>query len=259
MIRNIILAGPPLLTFALIEWGHVTTILVFYKDGIAQLFFINIFYIFFVSSFIQIMRTNPGTVNRSPEVTYMVRYDNGEERFCDVCNVLKPDRSHHCQICKTCVLRQDHHCPWVYNCVGYYTHKLFILFTFYGFIYCTTVFISLSSNYSSISNSASINFELNVFMVTVASGLFAVALLIFSSLHISYALRNLTSMESIGFPRTRFEHRRDLNIFRLDTLENIKMYMGYDVLNWWIPTVPKFNSDGYEFELNHEAQVMLNA
>ena len=99
--------------------------------------------------------------------------------------------------------------------------------------------------------------ELNTFMALVASGLFSVALFIFSALHISYALRNITSMDAMGFPRTRFSHRNDLNIFRKSYLENFKMFMGDDITYWWIPTVPKFHSDGHEYDLNEEAGRLL--
>ena len=52
-------------------------------------------------------------------------------RYCKMCNVWKPDRTHHCSICNRCILNMDHHCPWINNCVGFYNRKFFMLFVIY--------------------------------------------------------------------------------------------------------------------------------
>jgi len=58
--------------------------------------------------------------------------ENEELGFCDICETLKPPRSHHCSVCNRCVHRMDHHCPWVGGCVGLQNMKTFILFLFYA-------------------------------------------------------------------------------------------------------------------------------
>ena len=50
---------------------------------------------------------------------------------CDICDKVKPSRSHHCSVCGTCVFLMDHHCPWINNCVGLENLRYFLLFTFY--------------------------------------------------------------------------------------------------------------------------------
>ncbi|CAM9338651.1 unnamed protein product, partial [Lampetra planeri] len=40
------------------------------------------------------------------------RTNSGAVRFCERCQLLKPDRCHHCSVCDKCILKMDHHCPW---------------------------------------------------------------------------------------------------------------------------------------------------
>ena len=64
-------------------------------------------------------------------------------RYCEKCQHIKPDRTHHCSMCGQCVLKMDHHCPWVNNCVAFNNYKFFVLFLGYALLYC--IFISLTS------------------------------------------------------------------------------------------------------------------
>uniref|UniRef100_A0A1A8NQ63 Palmitoyltransferase n=1 Tax=Nothobranchius pienaari TaxID=704102 RepID=A0A1A8NQ63_9TELE len=64
------------------------------------------------------------------------RTNSGAIRFCERCQLLKPDRCHHCSVCDKCILKMDHHCPWVNNCVGFSNYKFFMLFLAYSLLYC---------------------------------------------------------------------------------------------------------------------------
>lgn len=53
-------------------------------------------------------------------------------QYCFVCNLVKPERTHHCSRCGKCWLKMEHHCPWVNNCVRQSNQKYFYTFLFYG-------------------------------------------------------------------------------------------------------------------------------
>nr|ODO04468.1 vacuolar protein [Cryptococcus depauperatus CBS 7855] len=64
-------------------------------------------------------------------------------RWCQFCEIVKPDRTHHCRHCGTCVLQFDHHCVWIGQCVGWSNHKFFIIFNFWTAVYCFYIMIFL--------------------------------------------------------------------------------------------------------------------
>ncbi|GAB1293112.1 Palmitoyltransferase ZDHHC2 [Apodemus speciosus] len=74
---------------------------------------------------------------------------SGAIRYCDRCQLIKPDRCHHCSVCDKCILKMDHHCPWVNNCVGFSNYKFFLLFLA---TLCCTAFSLLLQIYSILSD-----------------------------------------------------------------------------------------------------------
>lgn len=78
-------------------------------------------------------------VTKKYDLPIACRNYSGGIRYCEKCNIIKPDRCHHCSMCKTCVLKMDHHCPWINNCVSFTNYKFFILFLGYTFALCIFV------------------------------------------------------------------------------------------------------------------------
>merc|ERR1719201_2842221 len=91
----------------------------------------NLTYTNLLVAFYMSVMTDPGLVPRS--WGFYMGDETKRRRYCKMCNVWKPDRTHHCSICNRCILNMDHHCPWINNCVGFYNRKFFIQLLLYIF------------------------------------------------------------------------------------------------------------------------------
>jgi len=95
-------------------------------------FFFNLAFFNLNLAFYMAMMTDPGLVPRS--WGFYMGDETKRRRYCKMCNVWKPDRTHHCSLCNRCILNMDHHCPWINNCVGFYNRKFFIQLLFYVYL-----------------------------------------------------------------------------------------------------------------------------
>ena len=100
---------------------------------IIRIIFFNILIILLAGSLYMTSKTNPGT---TPVYWgfHIGDEDFKKKRYCLLCQVFKPERTHHCSICNLCILNMDHHCPWVDNCIGFYNKKFFIQLLCYFFL-----------------------------------------------------------------------------------------------------------------------------
>ncbi|XP_018326991.1 palmitoyltransferase ZDHHC15B isoform X2 [Agrilus planipennis] len=177
------------------------------------------------------------------------RASNGSVRYCEKCQVIKPDRAHHCSVCGECILKMDHHCPWVNNCVCFSNYKYFMLFLGYSLIYC--IYISLTSVQYFISfwqgNLQGMGRFHILFLFFVAL-MFAVSLVSLFGYHVYLVSKNRTTLEAFRPPI--FHHGPDKNGFSLGTYNNFLAVFGENPKTWLIP-IKTSMADGCTFPLKH--------
>ena len=55
-------------------------------------------------------------------------------KYCEECNIFKPQSINHCRECNNCVLEMDHHCYWFDTCVGRNNLSYFYIYIYSGII-----------------------------------------------------------------------------------------------------------------------------
>jgi len=176
-----------------------------------------------------------------------MRTIQGSVRYCDRCSLIKPDRAHHCSMCGSCVLKMDHHCPWVNNCVAFFNYKFFVLFLFYGFVYC--IFVSLSTAkyflqfwYRSFESTGQSKFHI-LFLFFVSS-MFSISLCSLLVYHIHLVTNNRTTLEAFRAPV--FRRGPDRDVFSLGKLSNLQEVFGDDIKAMMFPIFTSLG-DGLTF------------
>ncbi|KAG8448111.1 hypothetical protein GDO86_015271 [Hymenochirus boettgeri] len=174
------------------------------------------------------------------------RTGSGAIRFCDTCQVVKPDRCHHCSVCGMCVLKMDHHCPWVNNCIGYSNYKFFLLFLAYAMLYCMYIGCTVFK-YFLLYWTVSIS---KTFYLTLAFRLF-VALMFFISLMFLFGYHCWL----VSLNRTHTRHFQpsisngpDKNGFHLGLCRNLEQVFGKKKKLWLIPVFTSLG-DGFSFPM----------
>ncbi|XP_054852569.1 palmitoyltransferase ZDHHC15 isoform X2 [Eublepharis macularius] len=174
------------------------------------------------------------------------RTGNGAIRFCDRCQLIKPDRCHHCSVCAMCVLKMDHHCPWVNNCIGFSNYKFFLLFLAYSLLYCmyiaATVFKYFIKFWKAELTNGRSKFHI-LFLLFVAI-MFFVSLLFLFSYHCWLVSRNRSTLEAFSAPV--FQNGPDKNGFNLGFVKNLQQVFGEKRRLWLLPVVSS-QGDGHFF------------
>lgn len=197
----------------------------------------QISFLLFLMSLFAAMRTEPGRV--PVHWGFFVGEEVRRRRYCRVCDLWKPDRTHHCSQCGRCVLNMDHHCPWINNCVGFYNRKFFIQTLIYADV---CLFLLTSHTMYHLANSA---FEFNqhhlaspvdyidwgccCILITLAA-ILLIGLIPFTRFHWHLLVINSTTIERMDSANRAEDARYDLGVLR-----NIQQVFGTSAWFWWLP------------------------
>jgi len=206
--------------------------------AVVLLFFYHLLFLGLISAFYQCIMTDPGVV--PPNWGFYMGDETKRRRYCKMCNVWKPDRTHHCSICNRCILNMDHHCPWINNCVGFYNRKFFIQLLLYVYS-CLIVIVlfsvvplyhrlcNLTQNPSASHHTWYVITSVFVFMAYCMSVLLIVTLTNFLKFHLKLVLENYTTIENLE----REEGAKSK--FDIGRRRNWEQVFGTNPWLWWYP------------------------
>ena len=184
-------------------------------------------------------KTNPGT---TPVYWgfHIGEEDFKKKRYCLLCQVFKPERTHHCSICNLCILNMDHHCPWVDNCIGFYNKKFFIQLLSYFLLtslcFCI-MYIPYSIDiikiiYKTYKKGTDKNFEKKYYLFLINNILllgFSVVDFNFLKFHIKLIKSNLTTIETLD--NDLMENKK----YDMGFETNFRQIFGDNKLLWFLP------------------------
>lgn len=171
---------------------------------------------------------------------------SGAIRYCDRCQLIKPDRCHHCSVCDRCILKMDHHCPWVNNCVGFSNYKFFLLFLAYSLLYCLFItatdlcyFIKFWTD--GLPNTPA---KFHIMFLFFAAAMFSISLSSLFGYHCWLVSKNKSTLEAFRAPI--FRHGTDKNGFSLGFRKNLRQIFGDEKRYWFLPVFTSLG-DGCSF------------
>jgi len=263
-----VLLATALITAVIVAYFHVILPLYATEEGIPWKMMCHVVLSLFLSGYIafnyfMVVFTPPGFViasqEGSTEEAAEPKRGEGFSRYCKICKMAKPERTHHCHVCKRCVLKMDHHCPWVSNCVGSLNHKYFVLFLLYLWLGCAYVAIMSFSPFQDFSsfklrNSSTRGIVIFSFVITLSVTL---ALSFMLSWQLYLALSGQTTIE---FYFNQFKGRQSKtrgqkweNPYDLGVRKNFQLFFGSGQywFSWLLPSLSTAR-DGSAFAVRDE-------
>ncbi|KAM9602674.1 palmitoyltransferase ZDHHC20 isoform 3-T3 [Morphnus guianensis] len=167
-------------------------------------------------------------------------------RYCDRCQLIKPDRCHHCSACDICVLKMDHHCPWVNNCVGFSNYKFFLLFLLYSLLYCLFVAATVLQYFIKFwtNELPDTHAKFHVLFLFFVAAMFFISILSLFSYHCWLVGKNRSTIETFRAPT--FRNGPDKNGFSLGCSKNLREVFGDEKKYWLLPIFTSLG-DGCNF------------
>jgi len=204
------------------------------SNAIWVLFFYHIQFALLMISFYQCIMTDPGIV--PPYWGFYMGDETKRRRYCKMCNVWKPDRTHHCSVCNRCILNMDHHCPWINNCVGFYNRKFFIQLLVYAYIILWYIIFSAPSEIYRRTLRSRYDvptwygfFTLLTCMAYCMAFFMACVLTNFLRFHVKLVRDNYTTIENLE----REENAKSK--FDIGQRRNWEQVFGANSYLWWLP------------------------
>ncbi|CAO3701674.1 unnamed protein product [Rhizopus stolonifer] len=174
---------------------------------------------------------------------------DGQPKYCHMCNCFKPERAHHCRECNSCVLKMDHHCPWVSGCVGFGNYKFFFLFVLYTGLYGVWIFVSSLPLVVRGIQEMNDTLDPQWIVLIILAFIFGFTVLGFAGVHCSYIIRNETTLEHMA--DRPYDVRVDFDtsghnfeivsvgpenyLFEQSKKDNWRSVMGDSPLSWFVP------------------------
>ncbi|XP_072481756.1 palmitoyltransferase ZDHHC2 isoform X3 [Notamacropus eugenii] len=160
---------------------------------------------------------------------------SGAIRYCDRCQLIKPDRCHHCSVCDK-----------VNNCVGFSNYKFFLLFLAYSLLYCLFIaatdlqyFIKFWTN-----GLPDTQAKFHIMFLFFAAAMFSVSLSSLFGYHCWLVSKNKSTLEAFRSPV--FRHGTDKNGFSLGFSKNLRQVFGDEKKYWPLPVFSSLG-DGCSF------------
>ncbi|TNN41131.1 Palmitoyltransferase ZDHHC2 [Liparis tanakae] len=145
-------------------------------------------------------------------------------RYCDHCQVIKPDRCHHCSTCEK-----------VNNCVGFSNYKYFVLFLTYASLYCVVICSTVIQYFikfwtKQLPDTPS---KFHILFLFFVAALFFISILSLLSYHMWLVGNNRTTIEAFRAPY--FTSGQDKNGFSLGFSRNAAEVFGDQAKYWMVP------------------------
>ncbi|XP_062917099.1 palmitoyltransferase ZDHHC15B isoform X1 [Mobula hypostoma] len=247
----------------------------------AYLVIFHLFFVLFVWTYCKAIFTEPAQPSRkfqltradreryereeNPEVQKQILLDvaktlpvytktaSGAIRYCDRCQLIKPDRCHHCSICDTCVLKMDHHCPWVNNCIGFSNYKFFLLFLGYSMLYSLFVAATVLQYFIMFWTGGLPDgpAKFHVLFLLFVAVMFFLSLMFLLSYHCWLVSLNRSTLEAFSAPI--FQHGPDKNGYNLGTRKNLEHVFGPEKKYWLLPIFTSIG-DGHFFPMKSQSE-----